>query len=174
VTLRERWESQNDPLVRLPLLSGRPIRVDLRRSLGPHLAATSIPRRVILIDQAVFSRRGDFERILAHEIFHFVWVRVSNETRRDWEQVLAAEIRLRAPGELGWSAEWRKAKLRAIDSRRRTPAWRRYACESFCDTAAWLFAQLRTHQEFTLPAPARRIRRAWFARNLVAKAPVLI
>ena len=34
----------------LPPLAGRPIRVELRASLGPHLAATHIPRRVILLD----------------------------------------------------------------------------------------------------------------------------
>jgi len=160
--------------MRLPQLSGRPIRVELRRSLGPHLAATSIPRRVILLDSAVFSRPGDFERILAHEIFHFVWVRLSNQTRRRWEEILAAEIGLRAFGELGWSSEWRKKKLRASDRRRRTPAWRRYVCESFCDTAAWLFAHLRTHEEFTLATPARTLRRAWFVRNLLANEPVSI
>lgn len=149
----------------LPPLSGRPIRVEMRRALGPHSAATSIPRRLILLDAAVLGRRGEFERILVHELFHFAWVRLSNEKRWSWEQVLRKESTSRAPGELGWSAEWRKAKLTLSDARRRTARWRRYACESFCDTAAWLYAGLRAHDEFTLPASARRPRRSWFREH---------
>ncbi len=146
----------------LPLLSGRPVRVEMRHTLGPHSAATSIPRRLILLDAEVLARRGDFERILVHELFHFAWVRLSNEKRWSWEDVLRREFGSGTPGELGWSAEWRKAKLGRSDARRRTPRWRRYACESFCDTAAWLYAGLGTHDEFTLPGSARRPRRAWF------------
>jgi len=156
----------------LPPLSGRPIRVELRRSLGPHLAATHIPRRRILLDAGVLTEPGEFERILVHEIFHFVWVRLSNQTRRRWESVLAAEFTGRACGELGWSAEWRKNKLTPRDVRGRSPAWRRYVCESFCDTAAWLFAGLRRHGEFTLPAAPRRARRSWFAAYLLDHSPV--
>ena len=150
----------------LPELSGRPIRVEVRRSLGSHLAATSIPRRLILLDAAVFACRGDFERILIHELFHFVWVRLSNQQRRAWEEVLVQELSTRAKGELGWSAEWRKHTLTRTDTRRRTPRWRRYACESFCDTAAWLFSGLLKHDEFTLAGPLRRLRRQWFTRTL--------
>jgi hypothetical protein len=149
-----------------PQLDGHPIRVEVRRSLGSHLAAASIPRRVILLDAAVFTRRGEFERILIHELFHFAWVRLSNQQRRAWEEVLMRELRARATGELGWSAEWRKHTLSRLDALRRTARWRRYACESFCDTAAWLFAGLRTHEEFTLAVPARRLRRHWFLRIL--------
>ncbi len=149
-----------------PQLAGRPIRVEVRRSLGSHLAASSIPRRVILLDAAVFARRGDFERILIHELFHFAWVRLSNQQRRDWEDVLMHELAAPAAGELGWSAEWRKDTLSPKDIRRRTPPWRRYACESFCDTAAWLYAGLRQHDEFTLARPLRRLRRQWFTDTL--------
>jgi hypothetical protein len=141
---------------------GRPIRVKIRASLGSHLAASSIPGRLILLDAAVFARRGEFERMLIHELFHFAWVRLSNQTRRAWEEVLARELRARVAGELGWSAEWRKDALTRADVRRRTPRWRRYTCESFCDTAAWLFAGQRAHEEFTLNAGPRRLRREWF------------
>jgi hypothetical protein len=147
-------------------LDGRPIRVEVRRSLGSHLAAASIPRRLILLDAAVFARRGEFERILIHELFHFAWVRLSNQQRRDWEEILMHELAMKAAGELGWSAEWRKDTLRPKDFRRRTTRWRRYACESFCDSAAWLFAGLRTHDEFTLPSAQRRLRRQWFTDAL--------
>ena len=146
----------------LPELSGRPIRVEVRRSLGSHLAAASIPRRLILLDAAVLARPGEFERILIHELFHFAWVRLSNQRRRAWEEVLVSELRARAKGELGWSAEWRKDTVTRADARSRTLRWRRYACESFCDSAAWLFAGLRTHDEFTLASPLRRLRRQWF------------
>jgi len=167
----------------LPPLAGRPIRVELRASLGPHLAATHIPRRLILLDAGLLDtplidQAGEFERILVHEIFHFAWVRLSNQTRRSWEGVLAAELAGRAPGEiggeLGWSSEWRKNKLTRADVRGRKPAWRRYVCESFCDTAAWLCAGLRRHEEYTLAAEPRRMRRRWFAEHLLDGRPVAL
>ena len=150
----------------LPPLSGLPIRVELRKSLGPHHAATSIPRRLILLDRGVLTTRGDFERILIHEIFHFAWVHLSNATRRDWETLLSSE---RDPGELGWSAEWRKLKLKPSDPRERSPKWKRYARESFCDSAAWLFSGLKRHDEFTLGGKSRRARKAWFEKNLASR-----
>jgi len=158
----------------LPPLSGRPIRVELRRSLGPHLAATHIPRRRILLDVVLLIQPGEFERILIHEIFHFAWVRLSNQTRRNWEGVLASELAGRARGELGWSAEWRKLKLHRADVRGRTPAWRRYVCESFCDTSAWLCAGLHTHDEYTLSAGARRLRRSRLGEHVLGQLPVSV
>jgi hypothetical protein len=146
----------------LPAVSGRSIRVELRNSLGPHLASTSIRRRVILLDREVLVRTGEFERILIHEVFHFAWVRLSNARRRSWEGLLQKEFRARAAGELGWSAEWRKRKLSPADAARRSPRWRHYACESFCDSAAWLFGDLGAHDEFTLALRRRHARRAWF------------
>ncbi len=153
---------------------GDPIRVEIRRSLGSHMAGASIPRRLILLDAAVLARRGEFERILIHELFHFAWVRLSNQKRRAWERVLAGELRDRVRGELGWSAEWRKETLTFADPRFRTPKWRRYACESFCDTAAWMFAALSAHDEFTLAAASRRLRRRWFREQLSASHPVAL
>jgi hypothetical protein len=147
---------------------GAPIRVEIRRSLGSHLAGASIPRRLILLDAAVLAQRGEFERILIHELFHFAWVRLSNQKRLAWERVLAGELRGRIRGELGWSAEWRKEILTRADLRHRTPKWRRYACESFCDSAAWMFAGPRVHDEFTLAAAARRLRRRWFTEQFSA------
>jgi hypothetical protein len=136
--------------------------VEVRRSLGPHLAASELNRRLILLDSELLVKRGEFERILIHEIFHFAWRRMPNAARRSWEEVLRREIGDAVSGELGWSAEWRKIKLNASDPLKRSAAWRRYACESFCDTAAWRYAGLRGHAEFTLPASVRRQRREWF------------
>lgn len=158
---------------RLPALSGKPIRVSIRRSLGPHLASTFLRRRLIFLDAEVLARRGDFERILVHELFHFVWIRLSNAARRDWERILVREFARSARGELGWSAERRKRKLSTLDAKSRGKAWRLYACESFCDTAAWRFAGLKSHAEFTLSPAFARARRAWFDQQLGA-GPLLV
>lgn len=126
----------------------------------------------MLLDAGLLSTRNEFDRILVHELFHFVWVRLSNAVRRAWERQLAAEIRGKVRGELGWSAEWRKGELKRADLARRTPRWRRYVCESFCDTAAWLYAELKRHPEFTLPAATRRSRRAWFEEAFPQDLPI--
>lgn len=149
----------------LPRLEGQPIRVVIRATLGPHWAATSIPKRVVLLDREVLKQRGEFERILVHELFHFVWIRLSNQARREWSGLLAAEFGNRAKGELGWSAELRKVKLTAADARTRSNAWRDYARESFCDSAAWVYSGLRGHDEFSLAARWRSRRAAWL-KNL--------
>ena len=153
----------------LPALTGQPIRVRMRASLGANFAAVNVRTRVILLDRQVFQVRGDFERILIHELFHFAWVRLSNARRASWESVLAREIAKRASGELGWSSEWRKDKL-APAGRRRTRLWKHYVRESFCDTAAWRYSGLRRHDEFTLARRFRAIRRAWFAREIEPRA----
>ena len=74
----------------------------------------------------------------------------------------------RAKGELGWSAEWRKAKLTAADGERRSRRWREYCCESFCDTAAWLYSVTSSHAEYTLAGRFRIARRRWFESETVA------
>jgi len=155
----------------MPQLTGRAIRVLVNQSLGDQLAASSIPQRRIYLDREVLQRRGEFERILVHEIFHFVWVRLSNRMRWDWERLLLEELGQRSRGELGWSAEWRKDKLKASDRRQRSLLWRAYACESSCDSAAWMFSALRHHDEFTLAKRHRAKRRAWFEQNF-ATGPV--
>jgi hypothetical protein len=109
---------------------------------------------------------AEFPRIFVHELFHFVWLRAGNPLRWSYENLLAAEFRSRAIGELGWSAEWRKAELKARDVRRRTRRWREYCAESFCDTAAWLYSGVVSHDEFTLPRRCRRSRRRWFEGGL--------
>ncbi len=96
------------------------------------------------------ARAAEFPRILAHELFHFVWLRLGNGMRRSFEDVLRAEILRVARGELGWSSEWRKLKLESRDWEARTPRWRDYCCESFCDTAAWMYSGVRSHPEYTL------------------------
>lgn len=126
-------------------------------------AGTFLRRRLIVLDSALLDRPREFARILAHELFHFAWLRLGNALRREWERLLEGELRRRVRGELGWSAEWRKRELRRGDRRERSRRWREYVCESFCDTAAWLLSGSGRHGEFTLAGGARRARRAWFS-----------
>ena len=148
---------------RMPPLAGAPVRVDVARGLrdrrGPVHAGSFLRERRIVLD----CTRAEFPRILVHEVAHFIWLRLGNPARRSYEDVVRAEIAARVGGELGWSAEWRKRDLRAPDIDGRTRRWREYCCESFCDTAAWLYSGVERHEEFTLGARWRRRRRIWFA-----------
>jgi len=150
-------------LRRLPRLAGSPIRIHchpgLRDRRGAVHAGSFLRERRIAFD----CRRSEFSRIFVHEVFHFVWLRLGNSRRRSFEALLASEHASHAKGELGWSAEWRKCALRPFDLRRRTRRWREYCCESFCDSAAWIFSGCKDHAEFTLSARFRGGRRRWFA-----------
>jgi hypothetical protein len=131
-------------------------------------AASFVRKRLIVLDEALVGKPREMARIIVHELFHFVWPRLSNGARRAWETVLEDEIRRRARGELGFSAEWRKQKLSQRDLTQRTRRWREYACESFCDSAAWRYAGVRQHAEFTLSKAFRDRRRLWFCNFLAA------
>lgn len=163
---------------RLPAMQGRAIRVRFLPELTagsrklyscriygqPVYAGTLIRKRRIVLDLELASKPNELRRILIHELFHFAWVRLSNETRRSYEDLLQLESTQRARGELGWSAESRKSallKTRAPHHKR----WRDYACESFCDTAAWLYSEIGRHSEFTLAPRHRRRRAEWFQRT---------
>ena len=150
----------------MPPLEGAPVRVDLVCGLqdrrGPVHAGSFLRERRI----ALSCTRIEFPRIFVHEVGHFIWLRLGNPARLRYEEVVRAEIAARARGELGWSAEWRKKVLRANDVARRTRRWREYCCESFCDTAAWLYSGVKGHKEFTLGARWRRGRRTWFAESI--------
>jgi hypothetical protein len=125
-------------------------------------AGSFLRRRRIVLDAELARKPRELARILVHELFHFVWLRLGNGRRRRFEELIDAEFRSRARGELGWSAEHLKLALGPADRRERTRRWRSYVCESFCDTGAWLFSGVRRHGEFTLGAPARRRRREVF------------
>ncbi|MGI8989097.1 MAG: hypothetical protein ACR2I2_05875 [Bryobacteraceae bacterium] len=125
----------------------------------PVHAATFLRRRQIVLDRELKSDAGELRRILVHELAHFVWWRLGNRQRLSYELLLTRELDLGLPGELGWSAEWRKLALKPRDRERRTRRWREYCCESFCDTAAWLYSGTGHHPEFTLPARYRKERR---------------
>jgi hypothetical protein len=149
-------------LRRLPILTGAPIRIEsapgLRDRRGSVHAGSFLRERRIAFN----CPRAEFPRIFVHELFHFVWLRAGNPLRRSWEALLKVELAAHARGELGWSAEWRKEALKHADIARRTRRWREYCCESFCDSAAWLYSGSDRHPEFTLAARFRAPRRVWF------------
>jgi hypothetical protein len=147
------------------LFHGRPVEVRYRPNLSdtagnPAHAAAFIRQRLIVLDLDLKHDPRERERILLHELFHFVWVRLGNPFRRGWEALLRAEWDSRARGEAGWSAEWRKRELSQQDVAERSRSWRRYCCESFCDTAA--FALGGNDREVTLARKRLAARVDWF------------
>ncbi|MBZ5610045.1 MAG: hypothetical protein LAP38_17420 [Acidobacteriia bacterium] len=173
---------------RLPPLEGRAVRVRFLPELSagsrklysrqrygqPVYAGTFIRKRQIVLDRELQRRPKELARILVHELFHFVWVRLGNPVRRSYHAVLLREWKQHARGELGWSAELRKARLpRHLRSDASRAKWRDYACESFCDSAAWLYSGVLRHQEFTLAERHRQRRAAWF-RQTFGKAGIPI
>ena len=129
-------------------------------------AATYIRRRLVYLDTELKNDPEERERILLLELFHLVWTRLGNQSRRGWEALLSAELRSRARGEAGWSAEWRKDRLTAHDVDARSRRWREYCCESFCDTAAFVVGG--HGGEVTLSRRRLAARAAWFRASLGA------
>jgi hypothetical protein len=156
------------------LFDGAPIRISYRANLrdtagNPADAATFIRRRETVLDPELKKYPGRHQRILFHEFFHFAWVRLGNPRRAAWEALLKAEWEARVRGEAGWSAEWRKRKLLERDVTERSRFWRDYCCESFCDTGAFVMQlpfRNADESEMTLALSRRRVRVAWFRRNL--------
>ncbi|MGD0131170.1 MAG: hypothetical protein ABSE57_03945 [Bryobacteraceae bacterium] len=129
----------------------------------PVYAGSFIRKRQIVLDQELQRRPKELARILVHELFHFVWVRLGNPARRSYEDLVREEWQQRARGELGWSAELRKRALLKRSPREAASApWRDYLCESFCDTGAWIYSGVRRHPEYTLAARHRDRRAEWF------------
>ena len=144
----------------LPALSAGSRKLYSNRDVGqPVYAATFIRKRKIVFDRELESKPNEMARILAHELFHFAWVRLGNPARRSYEAVLRREWKQHARGELGWSAESRKA---ALPRNPPVAKWRAYVCESFCDSAAWLYSGVKRHGEFTLAERHRKRRAEWF------------
>lgn len=156
-------------LRRMPPLSGAPVHVrcvaKLRDRYGPVHAGSFLRERRIHFACA----HREFPRIFVHELFHFVWLRAGNPARLAFEEFLRGEILAGVPGELGWSAQWRKEALTPADVGARTRRWREYCCESFCDTAAWLYSGVRSHPEFTLAPLFRQRRASWFRDTIASR-----
>jgi len=157
---------------RLPTLEGRRIRIEFRPEIHtpqgqPVHAASDIRRRRIYLERALRAVRAELARVLVHELFHFVWVRLGNPVRWSWEALLQDEWRARAMGELGFSAEWCKQSLKDPDVAGRSRRWREYACESFCDSAAWFYSP-SSSPEHRLAQRWRRGRAEWFRNSFPA------
>jgi len=130
-------------------------------------AAAFLRTREIIIEEALVRTPRRFGRIFAHEVFHFVWLRIGNQKRLAYENLLQAEMDRRARGELGWSAESLKQDLTPWDRANRSEKWRVYACESFCDTAGWAFGGQARYAEMTLAKQFRKVRMRWFAEQML-------
>jgi hypothetical protein len=177
---RFKGEIPEIPFRRLPALSGRRIQVSFRPRLTAHrgkllsrspkgdavYAGTFLRKRRIVLDDDMLRTPRILERIFVHEVFHFVWLRLGTRLRASYEELLAGELERAARGELGWSAESMKMKLTREDREERSRRWRDYVCESFCDTAGWLFGTTRQYSEMTLARRFREERRRWFKENL--------
>jgi len=157
----------------LPPIQGEPVKLEMRRGLfdrhGEVHAGAFIRERRIAFDAELAADPQEFARVFVHELFHFVWLRLGNPRRWSYESLLREELGRGARGELGWSAEWRKRALGPREAASRTRLWREYACESFCDTAAWNFSGVAAHGEYTLARRYRERRRQWFEESGVSK-----
>jgi hypothetical protein len=159
---------------------GQPILIEFRPQLralrgklvsggdygSPVHAGSFLRERRIVLDRALLRSPAERDRILAHELFHFVWWRSGRKMRAAYEALIAAEFDSGKTGEMAWSAEWRRNDLISGDREGRTRRWREYLCESFCDTAAAYALGIESHPEITLGPGARRRRHQWMAANL--------
>jgi hypothetical protein len=160
----------------LPAIFGNPISFELRPGLtayrgkllsgvklgAPVHAAAFIRKRVVVLETDLISQAERLRLILIHEIFHFVWARLGNCQRRTFAKLLADEMRGRARGEIGESADVKKRLLREqgfFDERSRL--WRDYVCESFCDSAAAFYSGVAADEHFTLAESWVKCRYAW-------------
>jgi hypothetical protein len=126
-------------------------------------AGSLIRKREIVLESELRASPRELSRIFVHEIFHFAWVRLGNLRRDSYDRLVRVEMVGRARGELGWSAEEKKL---ALDGSCAGVPWREYLCESFCDTAAFLYAGCGKHDEFTLARKWRLRRAQWFRESL--------
>jgi hypothetical protein len=128
-------------------------------------AASFIRRREVIVESELIRDPGTFRLIFAHELFHFVWVRLGNATRTDFTSLLRTEREHGSSGTVGESSDVSRARLeRQPSGFNFARRWADYACESFCDTGAWLYAGPTRSRWFTLAREHRSARRAWFER----------
>jgi hypothetical protein len=132
----------------------------------PVHAGAFIRQRIVILESSLFAYIDRLRLILTHELFHFVWVRLSNEKRREFAGLLAEELRRGARGETGESAGIKKRLVRSrwpIDQQ--SPLWRDYVCESFCDSGAACFSPAAVNDHFTLAASWAKCRYEWLMRT---------
>jgi hypothetical protein len=95
-------------------------------------AASFLSRREIVFDEALLSHAPDLVNIFAHEIYHFVWRKLSNADRAAWQELLQSEKRPLHPG-LSSRLAWNRHRESPTAAK-----WKHYLCEAFCDSAAAL------------------------------------
>jgi hypothetical protein len=137
-----------------------------QKGFAVHAAAFLRSREIILENELLKTPRR-LSRIFAHEVFHFVWLRIGNQRRLSYEALLQAEMERGARGELGWSSQSLKQDLTWSDRASRSEKWRGYACESFCDTGGWAFGGKAPYAEMTLANKFRKARMRWFAEQML-------
>jgi hypothetical protein len=179
-------------LIRLPPLYGSPISVSFQPELtayrgallsgSPEVgisvhAAAFIRNRQIILEDALLRSPNNLHLILAHEIFHFVWVRLGNSQRKEYGRLLARELKHGVEGELGESASLKKSALTELRfnpnlSGPKSRHWADYVCESFCDTAAYFYSASVSNAEFRLARSWKAIRRRWFVSVFANPRPL--
>ena len=167
--------------VGLPQIKGGPILLEFRPQLTAYRgkllsgvpdrgcavhAATFLRERRIVLEDVLLKDSGRMQSILIHELFHFVWWGLGHSSRHSYTLLIRQEIDKGARGELGESSAVAKARLRSSDSELSTARWKNYVCESFCDTAAWIYGARRTNPSATLAQTRVNQREAWFAQHL--------
>jgi hypothetical protein len=171
------------PFRRMPPLSGQRIHVSFMPCLTAHrgkllsksmkgdavYAGSFLRKRRIVLEEQMLRTPRVLQRIFVHEVFHFVWLRLGPALRASFEAMLCAELERAAKGELGWSSESLKLRVTEQDRTDRSRLWKDYICESFCDTAGWMFGTARQYSEMTLARRYRDGRRRWFRDNLSAR-----
>lgn len=129
-----------------------------------------IRERRIVLASYLRDKKAEHDRVLLHELFHFVWVRLGNPARREYERIIRAEYQAGVGGELGWPSLEAKTRLRTGPKDRNDPLWRDYLCESFCDSAAWLMLERPRSNNVTLPPRSRQPRVRWLERLFQSNA----
>ena len=147
------------------MIVGGKLRCGGERGIEVHAGSFLRERRIVL-DSALLQNKAERERILLHEIFHFVWWKLGRPRRLQYEHWLAGEMSRGVRGEMGWSAEFRKTALCPADWERRSRHWREYLSESFCDTAPARLLGLTHHDEISLGARDRE-RRLHYLEDLL-------
>jgi len=179
------WGVAPDVFYKLPQLRGKQIYVSYRPGLtawrGQLLsrkqkgdavyAGSFLRKRRIVLEQQMVKTPRVLERIFVHEVFHFVWSRLSAKLRESYSDMVRAEIAAGVQGELGWSAESMKLKLSAEDIGIENRRWKDYICESFCDTAGWMYGSASRYAEMTLEdKEIREARRQWMREHIHGRA----
>jgi hypothetical protein len=161
----------------LPDIPGNPISLEFSPCLTAHRgkllsdanqgravhAASFLPQRRIVLESQLAQRPLELHLVLTHEIFHFVWWRLGNQARSEYDALIRNEIKNSAKGELGESSAVAKEGLVNCSPAWQAASWRSYLSESFCDTAGWVYSSVDRHSWFQLAAKWRTIRASWFA-----------